>query len=152
MKSTILITGAAGRIGRTLTEALDGEYLLRLYDKDPPAHRPHAVSIQGDLRNRKALLGAMQGADAVIHLAGIPEERPLEELIEANMLGTYSVFEAARLAHVPRVIFASSIQAVGFHRMETGVSQASRIRPSGYYGVTKAFGEGSSHFPCNDIR
>lgn len=146
MKGTrqrVLITGAAGRIGRTLSQAFEGRYhLLRLIDRLPiKTSRPETQSITAELSDQVALSEAMKDIDCVVHLAAIPDERPFEELLEPNIMGVYHLFEAARQARIKRVIYASSIQAVGFHRMETGVGQNSRIRPSGYYGVTKAFGE-----------
>lgn len=137
----ILITGAAGRIGRVLSEALAQDYSLRLFDKVAIAHGDSVESITADLADPAALERAMYGVDQLIHLAAIPGEAPFEELLEPNILGTYAVFEAARKAGVKRILYASSIQAVGFHRLQGGVTQQSRIRPSGYYGVTKAFGE-----------
>jgi len=140
-KPKILITGAAGRIGRVLSEALAQDYSLRLFDKAPIQHGGEAESIVADLSDAAALERAMHGVDQLIHLAAIPGEAPFEELLEPNILGTYAVFEAARKAGVKRILYASSIQAVGFHRLQGGVTQDSRIRPSGYYGVAKAFGE-----------
>lgn len=143
IKQTVLITGAAGRVGQTLSRAFQGRYShLRLFDRVPvDASRSDTQIITAELSDRAALDAAMKDVDCVVHLAAIPDERPFEELIEPNIMGAYHLFEAARGAKVKRVIYASSIQAVGFHRLETGVSQDSRIRPSGYYGVTKAFGE-----------
>ncbi len=139
----ILITGAAGRIGQTLTQAFEGRYpLLRLFDRAPiKTSHQNTQSIMGELSDRVALDAAMKDINCVIHLAAIAEERPFEELVEPNIMGAYQLFEAARLAGVSRVIYASSIQAVGFNRLEAGVTQGSPIRPSGFYGVTKAFGE-----------
>lgn len=139
----VMITGAAGRIGQTLARAFEGNYAtLRLFDLKPAEKsHPDTEVVIGDLMNFDALAIALRDVDCVIHLAAIPEEWPFEELVEPNILGTYQLFEAARRAGVRRIIYASSIQAVGFHRQATGVSQGSRIRPSGFYGVTKAFGE-----------
>lgn len=139
----VMITGAAGRIGQTLSRAFEGSYAtLRLFDLKPvEKSHPDTEVVTGDLMDFDALVIALRDIDCVIHLAAIPEEWPFEELVEPNILGTYQLFEAARRAGVRRIIYASSIQAVGFHRQVTGVSQSSRIRPSGFYGVTKAFGE-----------
>jgi uronate dehydrogenase len=139
----ILITGAAGRIGKTLSQAFEGKYpLLRLFDRVKSSATHQSTQIMtGELSDPVALDSAMKDITCVIHLAAIAEERGFEELVEPNIMGAYQLFEAARRAGVSRVIYASSIQAVGFHRLESGVDQGSRIRPSGYYGVTKAFGE-----------
>jgi uronate dehydrogenase len=137
----ILITGAAGRIGRVVSAAL-AEHELVLFDRLPVQDAPAgARSITAELSDSAALDQAMQGVQCLIHLAAIPDESPFEQLLEPNILGAYQAFEAARRAGVARIVYASSIQAVGFQPMRKGVGQDSRIRPSGYYGVTKAFGE-----------
>jgi uronate dehydrogenase len=80
----------------------------------------------------------------VVHLAGIPYE-PLDnawaEILPANIVNTYNVFEAARRAGVKRVVFASSNHVVGFYRRERTVGIDVPPRPDSYYGVSKVFGE-----------
>lgn len=130
----ILITGAAGRIGRTLTEGLRDRYALRLLDLAPI---DSVDSVVADIVHDD-LSAAMHGIDCVVHLAAIVDELPFEQLFEPNILGASRVFEAARVAGVKRIIYASSVQAVGFHPQDGGVDQSTRIRPSGFYGVCKA--------------
>ena len=138
----ILITGAAGRIGSALRAGLAGRYeLLRLVDRvDIAGPGEGEEAVRCDLATDD-LSALMTGIDCVIHLAAIVEEIPLDGLFESNMRSAYRVFEAARLAGVERILYASSVQAVGFHPQDAGVRQGLRIRPSGFYGVTKAFGE-----------
>lgn len=138
----ILITGANGRIGRTLREGLRGRYaLLRLLDTAPINDLTEGEeAVVADVTSDD-LSAAMAGIDCVIHLAAIVDELPFEQLFEANILGVSRAFEAARLAGVTRLIYASSVQATGFHPQDGGVDQATRIRPSGFYGVCKAAGE-----------
>ena len=84
-------------------------------------------------------VNASQGADAVIHLAGIPGEASLERICELNIGGSYVAFEAARRAGTPRVIFASSNHAVGFTpRSDFPVPDYAFPKPDTYYGVSKA--------------
>ena len=71
-------------------------------------------AIQASITDLAAMTEACQGADAVIHLGGLPGEAPWDQIMEINIDGTYAVFEAARRAGVPRVIYASSNHAVGF--------------------------------------
>ncbi len=143
--TTILITGAAGRIGTMLRSRLarDGR-LLRLLDIAPlaepagPAEEPVTASVT-DLA---AVTAACAGADAVIHLGGIPTEDAWAPVLDVNINGTYTVFEAARRAGVPRVIFASSNHAVGFAPSASfPVADDARPVPDTYYGVSKATGE-----------
>lgn len=139
----VLITGAAGNIGRVLRAQLKGRYaLLRLTDIAPQA--PAAAGeevLQVDIRDVQAVERSMQGIDCVIHLAGVPEEDSWDKVLPLNIEGCYNVFEAARSAGVRRVVFASSNHAVGFHRRETFIDTNVAPRPDGRYGVSKVFGE-----------
>jgi nucleoside-diphosphate-sugar epimerase len=85
---------------------------------------------------------ACEGVDAVIHLGGLSVEGPWEQILETNIHGSYVMFEAARRARVPRVIYASSSHAVGFHpRDGSEAPDYLYPRPDTYYGVSKAAGE-----------
>jgi uronate dehydrogenase len=139
----VLITGAAGHIGRTLRAQLKGRYaLLRLTDvaQQAPASPGEEVSTV-DIRDPAALERSMQGIDCVIHLAGVPEEDAWDRVLPLNIEGCYNVFEAARSQGVRRLVFASSNHAVGFHRRETFIDTDVAPRPDGRYGVSKVFGE-----------
>ena len=114
---TVLITGAAGRVGCFLRRELAGRYRLRLSD----------VRVVDDLvkgeRFTKANLARpadavriARGVDAIVHLGGYSVEGPWPAILEANIVGSYNLFEAARRVGVPRVVFASSHHVVGFHR------------------------------------
>ena len=114
---TILITGAAGRIGSMLRARLAGPgRVLRLLDVTPLAQPPgpDEDSVTASVTDMAAMTAACAGADAVIHLGGIPTEDAWAPILDVNINGTYTVFEAARRAGVPRVVFASSNHAVGF--------------------------------------
>lgn len=139
----ILITGAAGRIGRALRDGLRrDDRILRLVDvADLGTALPREEVEQLDVTDLAALEAAMEGVDCVVHLAAVPEEQPWSEIFPLNFTLTYNAFEAARRRGVRRVVYASSIQAVGFHPRSNTLDGTSRLRPSGYYGVSKAFGE-----------
>jgi len=77
----------------------------------------------------------------VVHLAGQPLEAPWEEILSANIVTTYNVFEAARLAGVRRFVFGSSHHVVGFHRRDRVVGTEAPVRPDTRYAVSKVFGE-----------
>ena len=139
---TILITGSAGQIGTMLRARLARPgRTLRLLDLAPVTAGPGEEVIRASVTDLDAVQRACGGADAVIHLAGYSSEAPWQQISEVNIGGTYAVFEAARRARVPRVIFASSNHAVGFyprhHRIGTDVT----ARPDSRYGVSKVFGE-----------
>jgi nucleoside-diphosphate-sugar epimerase len=140
---TILITGAAGRIGGFLRPRLARPgRTLRLLDIADMTAGPSEEVIQASVTDMAAMTRASQGVDAVIHLAGIVSEASWDEIRDLNIQGTYVAFEAARRAGVPRVIFASSNHAVGF-------TPSSRFpapdyafpAPDTYYGVAKVAGE-----------
>jgi uronate dehydrogenase len=141
---TILITGAAGRIGSMLRPRLAGEgRTLRLLDIAELTAGPGEEAIHASVTDLDAMTAACRGADAVIHLAGIATEGPWPEILELNIQGTYVAFEAARRAGVPRVIFASSNHAVGFSPRESfPVPDYAFPVPDTYYGVAKVTGEG----------
>jgi uronate dehydrogenase len=141
---TILITGAAGRIGTMLRPRLAGEgRTLRLLDIAELTAGPGEEAIRASVTDLDAMTAACQGADAVVHLAGIATEGPWPEILQVNIQGTYVAFEAARRAGVPRVVFASSNHAVGFSpRADFPVPDYAFPAPDTYYGVAKVTGEG----------
>jgi nucleoside-diphosphate-sugar epimerase len=145
--TTILITGAAGRIGTMLRSRLAGPgRVLRLLDIAPlPAPAgPGAAeeTVTASVTDLAAMTAACTGAAAVIHLGGIPSEAAWGPILDVNINGCYTVFEAARRAGVPRVVFASSNHAVGFTPRESfPVPDDAAPVPDTYYGVSKAAGE-----------
>jgi uronate dehydrogenase len=141
--STILITGAAGGIGTMLrTRLAKPGRTLRLLDLAEITPNEGEEAIQGNVTDFDTALAASEGADAVIHLGSISGEAPWEQILEVNINGTYNVFEAARKAGVPRVVFASSNHAVGFHTPdEFPLPENVTALPDTYYGVSKVAGE-----------
>jgi hypothetical protein len=141
---TILITGAAGGIGAMLRPRLARQdRTLRLLDVADLTAGPGEEVARASITDMDAMTAACRGASAVIHLAGISGEAPWEDILQANIQGTYVAFEAARRAGVPRVIFASSNHAVGFSPRESfPVPDYAFPAPDTYYGVAKVSGEG----------
>ena len=142
----ILITGGSGRIGSMLrTRLARPGRALRLLDTRPPADpaAPGEEVVVASVTDMAAMQQACAGVDAVIHLAGVSGEGPWQQILDVNIQGTYTVFEAARRAAVPRVIFASSNHAVGFTpRSAFPVPDYTFPAPDTYYGVSKVAGEG----------
>jgi uronate dehydrogenase len=140
----IVITGAAGSVGSMLrTRLARPDRVLRLLDITSVEPGPGEEAVQASATDMAAMTAICQGADAVIHLAGIPAEAPWDQILETNINSSYVAFEAARRSSVPRVIFASSNHAVGFTpRSDFPVPDYTFPRPDTYYGVSKVATEG----------
>jgi len=139
----VLITGAGGEIGRALRAGFSGHYpRLRLLDINPqdPACAGEEL-LTADITDLGAATTALKDVDCVVHLAGIPREDAWETILPTNIVGTYNVFEAARLNGVKRVVFASSNHTVGYHRVARRIGIDVEPRPDSRYGVSKVFGE-----------
>ncbi|MGI8665976.1 MAG: NAD-dependent epimerase/dehydratase family protein [Jatrophihabitans sp.] len=136
---TVLLTGANGRIGRSLAELLPGlGWQLRGIDRTPGP----PGQLVGELTDPAALDAAMADVEAVVHLAGQATETAWPVIRESNIEGAVQLFEAARRAGVRRVVFASSNHAVGFTPRGTAELAADTPpRPDTLYGVSKVFGE-----------
>jgi len=140
---TILLTGGSGRIGRCLRYALRDDYRLVLFNRSAVDDLgPNESLVRGDTTAAAAVEAAARGADVIVDMAGVSDVAPFrEKLLPVNILGTYNVFESARLAGVPRVIYASTHHVVGYYAAGQPLNDALPYRPSSMYGVTKCFAE-----------
>jgi len=144
MGDTVVITGAAGRIG-TYLRHVDGGLPSRgwdlvLVDAVDPGEPYTSVDLRDD-DALDALTEAMAGATAVVHLAAIAQEDTWEALLSTNIDGTYRVLEAARRAGVRRAVLASSCHAVGYYPTGSTAPADRPVRPDTFYGVSKAADE-----------
>lgn len=139
----ILVTGAAGAVGSLVRPRLARPgRILRLLDVVPLEPGEGEEAVQASVTDADAMRAACEGVDAVIHLGGISGEAPWERILDVNIHGTYTVFEAARRAGVPRVVFASSNHVVGYRTpAEYPLTADAPPLPDTYYGVSKATGE-----------
>lgn len=140
---TILLTGASGRIGSCLRQALRDDYRLVCYNRSAiPDLGPTERLVRGATTDAAALEAAARGADAIVDMAGVSDVAPFREaLLPTNILGSYNVFEAARLAGVPRVVYASTHHVTGYYESRESVDEGAPLRPDSMYAVTKCFAE-----------
>ena len=144
----LLLTGAAGGLGRELRRRLkDHCRRLRLSDiAELGAAAAHEELRPAPLQDAAAVSALLEGVDAVVHLGGVSVEGPFEPILQANIVGTYNVYEAARRHGVGRIVYASSNHVTGFYRQDEVIDTRRPMRPDGYYGVSKAFGENLAQF------
>ncbi len=153
----ILVTGMSGQIGGILRRSLGERYDFSGIDR----RGLDGVDVRvADLADLDAITPVFEGIDTVVHLGANPSPRASwESVLDNNIVATRNVYEAARIAGVERIIFASSNHAVGYYPMKdepyksvydgrlNEVRQpippltADHLRPDSYYGVSKAFGE-----------
>jgi uronate dehydrogenase len=139
----LLLTGAAGGLGRVLRPRL-AAYCerLRLSDKAGLGEAAAHEELQPvPLEDRAAVLALLEGVDAVVHLGGVSVEAAFEPILQANIVGLFNLYEAARRLGVRRIVFASSNHVVGFYRQNEVLDTRVPPRPDTLYGVSKAFGE-----------
>lgn len=136
----ILVTGSAGAIGTIIVNGLKDRYPLRGFDRVPtPGLEDEVVA---DITDMDAVLQATEGMDAVIHLAGNPSGgASWEEILHANFIGTYTLFEAANRNGVRRVAFASRAGLLAPYPQDVYRRIDMPPRPESYYSISKVFGE-----------
>jgi uronate dehydrogenase len=144
----LLLTGAAGGLGRVLRPRLKSCCeRLRLSDIAPLGEAAPGEELQAAaLEDKAAVMALLQGVDAAVHLGGISTEHAFEAILPANIVGTYHVYEAARVHGVKRIVFASSNHVTGFYGQGETIGPRDPVRPDGYYGLSKAFGENLAQF------
>lgn len=140
----VLVTGAAGRIGRWFAESAPPRLNLRLMIRPG---EDLAGGFEADLADLPRLKEACEGIDTVVHLAGDPRPgAPWASLLPNNVVGTYNLFAAAKAAGCRRVVYASSIHAVSAHPPDAQVGPDDPVAPGDLYGVTKCFGEALARY------
>src|SRR5215213_4427759 len=143
----VLLTGAAGRIGTAFRKAHGEQFRFRLADLDTGtlADTPGANHeiVRLDIADADACREACAGVDTVIHLAADPSPEADWEssLLPNNIEGVVNVFRAASEDGCRRVVFASSVHAVGGLQEEEAIADDAPPRPVNLYGASKAFGE-----------
>lgn len=121
MSNLCLVTGANGHLGNTLVRALlaRGERVragVRDLDNRAPFVGLDCQLVYAELQDKAALLQALQGVDVLYQVAAVFKHwarDPHAEIVEPNIKGTRTVLEAAAEAGVRRVVYVSSVAAVG---------------------------------------
>jgi nucleoside-diphosphate-sugar epimerase len=135
-RPTLLLTGAAGRIGRAIHPALEAGW--EVVATDLPGRGVASL----DVTDLDACRRACTGVDTVVHMAGVPDPAATwDQLLPANVIGTYHIAQAAMDTGVRRLVLASSAQAVAGYPPGRQIRAEDRVRPPNLYGATKAWAE-----------
>jgi uronate dehydrogenase len=140
----LVLTGAAGRLGSYLREPMSkmaDEFIStdivddigKLYDGE--------TYIKGDLASLDDMMAVLEGADMVVHMGAYADEGPFDKLLGPNFIGAYNVWEAAYQQGLKRVVYGSSIHAVGMYPKNEFIDTEVRHRPDTFYGLAKCFAE-----------
>jgi uronate dehydrogenase len=142
-RPTVLVTGAAGRVGSAVRPYLRERFDLVLFDRlASPDPQPGERVRVGVLEARAQVRAALAGVDAVLHLACVHGlELAFDDSLDANFRGTVHVLDEARRASVRRFVYASSHHVHGAHPRAGFAGDDAAIAPDAYYGLGKAFGE-----------
>jgi len=144
----LLLTGAAGGLGRELRPRLRRlARVLRASDVAEMAPAGDGEEVMtAALQDAAAVDRIVAGSDAIVHLGCISTEGPFAPILEANIVGVWHLYEAARRHGVRRIVFASSNHVTGFYRQDEVIRPSDPMRPDGHYGLSKAFGENVARF------
>lgn len=140
----IVLTGACGSLGMEIRETLASlaDTLLSVdIAAAPDVLLPNETFVQADCANLDEVLPLMEGANIAVHFASIPDERPFDDLLGPNFLSSYNVWEAGHRHGVQRVIYASSVHAVGMVENAAGANLDVDHAPDTFYGLAKCFAE-----------
>lgn len=140
----LVLTGAAGRLGSYLRGPLSKmceEFVSTDIAEAPAGLAPNETYVKADLADLDAMVTLLEGADMVVHFGAIGDEAPFEALLGPNFIGAYNIWEAAHRNNLRRVVYASSIHAVGMHKKTDFIGTDAPHRPDTFYGLAKCFAE-----------
>lgn len=143
MYQKLLLTGAAGDLGGYLRAHLrpmcktlvvsDLNAVTSLQDNEE--------FVQCDLADADVVARAVDGCDAIVHFGGASDEVAWDAILAANIVGSRNLWQAAHRAGCRRIVYASSIHAVGMYPVSTVLRSDAPTRPDTNYGLSKAFTE-----------
>jgi uronate dehydrogenase len=140
----IVLTGAAGRLGSYLREPLSklaDEVVSTDLAEDFGRLLPNETYVSADLSDLPAMMELLKDAEMVVHFGAIGDEAPFDDILQSNIVGAYNIWESSYKNGVRRVIYASSIHAVGMHTKTDFIGTDAAHRPDTYYGLAKCFAE-----------
>ena len=141
----VLVTGGSGRLGTYVVDALRNDCNVRVLDLAAP--KQDVETIIGSVDDKDLVSKAMQGIDAVIHLANLDAgvREPEHEFIRINVEGTWNVLDAAEQVGVKRFVYASSYNVTGFSKnfppQYLPVDIHHSVNPVHAYGISKVLAE-----------
>lgn len=142
--TVIALTGANGRLGSYLREPL-AKYASKLIScdlvDDIGKTYEGEVYQRCDVAEMDQVKAMLEGVDMVVHFAAIVDEAPFEQLLGPNFVGSYNIWEAAHQLGIKRVVYASSIHAVGMYPRNEFIGTEVPHRPDTFYGLAKCFTE-----------
>ncbi|MBT4906316.1 MAG: NAD(P)-dependent oxidoreductase [Alphaproteobacteria bacterium] len=140
----IVLTGSAGRLGSHLREPLleiaDALVSADLVDDFGKLH-DRETYVKADLSRLDEMTEVLKGAEMVVHFDAIGDKAPFDAILQSNIIGCYNVWEAARINGLRRIVYASSIHAVGMHARTENIGTDAPHRPDTFYGLAKCFAE-----------
>lgn len=145
--TAVLVTGAAGFIGRHLVSRLlaQGEEVIALDVREIPGAGTRLRTVTCDLRDRTALTAELAGCGRVVHLAATSDPRgsagSREADVQHGIVATWNLLEAMVAAGVPSITFASSQHVYG-PTVGTVTERTGPLLPANLYGASKLACEG----------
>ncbi|MFP6731891.1 MAG: NAD(P)-dependent oxidoreductase [Alphaproteobacteria bacterium] len=144
----IAVTGGGGRLGRFVVEELSRHAEVTVLDIAPNPGQHNYIAV--DILDLDGVYRALEGHDAVVHLAAIDDaiETTPKHYFETNVEGSFNILQAAHDRGISKVAMASSVSAFGFGKDNPDhpprylpIDEAHPLNPSGAYGLSKQVGE-----------
>ncbi len=140
----LVLTGAAGRLGSYLREPLSNmaETLVSTDIADDVGKLYAGEQyVKADLTSLDEMTEVLKDADMVVHFGAYGDEGTFDTILGPNIIGAYNVWEAAYQNGVRRVVYASSVHAIGMHSRTAGIGLDAPHKPDTFYGLAKCFAE-----------
>ena len=144
MLDKIVLTGACGRLGSYLRKPLSNlcrNLISTDINNDISSLYDNEKFINADLSKFEEINSVIEGANMICHFGAIVDEKKFSDLLGPNFIGSYNVWESAKQNKVKRIIYASSIHAVGMYSNSVKLTPFVPHRPDTYYGLSKCFSE-----------